>query len=40
MKKNGAHVWNIIGNVVVDISWARQYLDTFLETVIIEGEEY
>jgi hypothetical protein len=40
MQKNGAHVWNIINNVVIDISWARQHLDTFLETVIVEGEEY
>jgi antitoxin (DNA-binding transcriptional repressor) of toxin-antitoxin stability system len=40
MQKNGAHVWNIINNVVIDISWARQHLDTFLETVIVEGETY
>jgi hypothetical protein len=34
MRQNGAHVWNIIDGVVIDISWARQIMNTFLETVI------
>jgi hypothetical protein len=36
MKKNGPHVWNIVNRVVIDISWARQNMKTFLDTVIIE----
>jgi plasmid stabilization system protein ParE len=36
MRQNGAHVWNIINGVVIDISWARQIMDTFLETVICD----
>jgi hypothetical protein len=36
MQQNGAHVWNIINNVVIDISWARQIMGTFLETVICD----
>ena len=35
MAQNGPHVWNIINGIVIDISWARQNMDTFLETVII-----
>jgi hypothetical protein len=35
MEQNGPHVWNILNGVVIDISWARQNMRTFLETVII-----
>jgi hypothetical protein len=36
---NGPHVWNIINETVIDISWARQHFETFLETVIVD-EQY
>jgi hypothetical protein len=35
MEKNGPHIWNIISGVVIDISWARQNMKTFLDAVII-----
>ena len=35
MKQNGPHVWNIINGTVIDISWARQNMETFLDTVIV-----
>lgn len=40
MEQNGPHVWNIINGVVVDISWARQNMDTFLDTVIVKNDIY
>ncbi|MDR1349035.1 MAG: hypothetical protein LBJ63_11540 [Prevotellaceae bacterium] len=39
MEQNGPHVWNIINGAVIDISWARQNMETFLKTVIIK-EKY
>jgi hypothetical protein len=35
MEQNGPHIWNIINEVIIDISWARQNMETFLDTVII-----
>jgi hypothetical protein len=40
MKKNGAHVWNIINGVVIDISWARQNMRKFQKTVIVKNDMY
>jgi hypothetical protein len=37
MEQNGPHVWNIINGVVIDISWARQNMEVFLDTVIVES---
>jgi hypothetical protein len=38
MKQNGPHVWNIINGVVIDISWSRQNMETFLDTVITQKD--
>jgi hypothetical protein len=38
MKQNGPHVWNIINGIIIDISWARQNMKTFLDTVIVEND--
>jgi uncharacterized protein (DUF2141 family) len=40
MKNNGPHVWNIINDLVIDISWARQIPDTFLNSVFVNGDNY
>ena len=37
MAKNGPHVWNIINGIVIDISWARQNMRTFNNTVIVNN---
>ena len=37
MKQNGPHIWNIINEVVIDISWAYQNIETFFETVIVKN---
>jgi hypothetical protein len=40
MEQNGPHVWNIINGVIIDISWARQNMETFFDTVIVENDVY
>jgi hypothetical protein len=40
MEQNGPHVWNIINGIVIDISWARQNIETFLDTVIVKSDSY
>jgi hypothetical protein len=40
MEQNGPHVWNIINGAVIDISWARQNMGTFLDTVVVENDTW
>jgi hypothetical protein len=40
MEQNGPHVWNIINGAVIDISWARQNMETFLDTVVVENDTW